>query len=87
MFQGKLEFEQERREKLELELQREKQKAKELELAVEREKQLGQQRVDIEKEIVQELKREFLTLEGQRDSLSTQVMQTASAGYMLHFRR
>jgi hypothetical protein len=79
IFQGKLELEQERCKKLELELQKEKQKTKELEVAVEKEKQLGQQKVEIEKEIIQELKREFLTLEGQRDSLSTQVMQIASA--------
>jgi hypothetical protein len=86
MFQGKLELEQERCEKLKLELQREKQKGKELEIAVEKEKQLGQQKVEIEKEMIQELKREFLTLEGQRDSLSAQVMKIASAGFLKNRR-
>lgn len=79
IFQAKLELEQERCEKLELAFQKEKQKAEEMEFAVEKEKQLGQQKVEIEREIIQELKREFLTLEGERDSLSTQVMKIASA--------
>jgi hypothetical protein len=85
MFQGKLELERERCEELKLELQREKQKGKEMEIAVEKEKQLGQQKVEIEKEIIQELKREFLTLEGQRDSLSAQVMKIASARLYITF--
>jgi hypothetical protein len=78
-FQGKLELEQERCEKLKMELRREKQKVEELEVAVEKEKQLGQQKAEIEREIIQDLKREFLTLEGQRDSLTTQVTKIASA--------
>jgi hypothetical protein len=70
-----LELEQERCGKLELELQREQQKAEELESVVEKEKQLGQQKIEIEKGIIQELKRELLTVEGQRDSLNAQVME------------
>jgi hypothetical protein len=68
-----LELEQERCTKLELELQRVQQKAEELESAVEKEKQLGQQKIEIEKGIIQELKRELLTVEGQQDSLNAQV--------------
>jgi hypothetical protein len=45
-----------------------------LETAVEKEKQLGQQKLEIETEIVHELKRELLIVEGQRDSLNSQVM-------------
>lgn len=74
-FQDKLELEKERSAKLDLELQREKQRGKELEIVVEKEKLLGQQKLEIEKEIIQELKRELLIVEGQRDSLNTQVMQ------------
>lgn len=74
-FQDKLQLEKERRAKLELELQREKQRGEELETALEKERQLGHQKLEIEKEIIQELKRELLIVEGQRDSLNTQVMQ------------
>jgi len=66
-------LEKERSAKLDLELQREKQRGKELETAVEKEKQLGQQKLEIETEIVHELKRELLIVEGQRDSLTSQV--------------
>jgi hypothetical protein len=85
IFQDKLKLEQERCEKLELELQREKQKVKELEIAMVKEKQMGQQKVETEREIIQELKREFLTLEGQRDSLNAQVMKVASARLNITF--
>lgn len=76
-FQIKLVLEQERYGKLELELQRVKRKADELESAVAKEKQLGQQKIDIEKRIIQELKRDLLTVEGQRDNFSAQVTGTA----------
>jgi len=66
-------LEKERNAKLDLELQREKQRGKELETAVEKEKHLGQQKLEIEREIVRELKRELLIVEGQRDSLTSQV--------------
>jgi hypothetical protein len=70
---------QERCEKLELEARREEEKVEELEVALEKERQLWQQKVEIEREIIKELKREFVTLEGQRDRLRAQVMKIASA--------
>jgi hypothetical protein len=66
-------LEQERCGKLELELRRVQRKAEELESAVMKDKQLGQQKVEIEKGIIQELKRDLLTVEGQRDSFNAQV--------------
>jgi uncharacterized protein YgiM (DUF1202 family) len=66
-------LEKERSAKLDLELRREKQRCKELETAVEKEKQLGQQKLEIETEIIRELKRELLIVEGQRESLTSQV--------------
>jgi hypothetical protein len=77
-FQSKFELEQKRCTELELDLQRVQQKAEELESLVEKEKQLGQQKIEIEKGRIQELKRELLTVEGQRDSLSAQVMGVMS---------
>jgi chromosome segregation ATPase len=73
-YKDKLKLEKERSAKLDLELQREKQRGKELETAVEKEKQLGQQKLEIETEIVHELKRELLIVEGQRDSLTSQLI-------------
>jgi hypothetical protein len=67
-------LEQERCEKLELELRRVQRRAEELESAAVKEKQLGQQKMETEKGMIQELKRDLLTLEGQRDSLIAQVM-------------
>jgi glucose-6-phosphate-specific signal transduction histidine kinase len=72
-----LELEQEQSGKLELELERVKRKAEELDSALAKEKQLGQQKIDVEEGIIQELKRELLTVEGQRDSFNAQVTGTA----------
>jgi hypothetical protein len=67
-------LEQERCAELELELQRVQQKADELESALEKEKQQGQQKMEIEKGLIQELKKELLTMVRQRDGLSAQVV-------------
>ena len=67
-------MEQERSAKLEMELKREQRKAEELELAVEKERQLGLQKIEIEKGTARQLKREIMSLEGQRDGLNSQVI-------------
>ncbi|XP_069680061.1 A-kinase anchor protein 9-like isoform X4 [Periplaneta americana] len=72
-YKAKLDLEHEKLAKLQLDLQRERRRAEELEAAVEKERQLGIQRLEIEKEIIQDLKREFVGLEGQRDSLNSQL--------------
>jgi hypothetical protein len=79
-------LEKERSAKLVLELQKEKQRGNELETAVEKEKQLGQQKLEIETEIVHELKRELLIVEGQRDSLNSQVMPVGTLRFCRQLR-
>jgi hypothetical protein len=85
--QDKLELGQERSAQLELELQKEKQRGEKLKTAVLKEKQLGWQKLEIERGITQELKRKLLIVEGQRDSLNTQVMQVDTKTVSVNFQR